>query len=66
MFPSAMGIQQEYSRRIVERCNRLGVNVVASGPLFTGGLDAIQNVDSLVLAPTRKPHNTSRNEARSL
>ncbi len=66
VFLSAMSIQQGSARQVIDRCKQAGVKIVAGGPLLTSGLNAFRNVDLLVLASTRKPHNTSRNEARSL
>ncbi len=49
VFLSAMDVQRESSRRIIDRCKRLGVKVVAGGPLFTSDPAAFEDVDHLVL-----------------
>jgi radical SAM superfamily enzyme YgiQ (UPF0313 family) len=49
VFISAMVIQRDSAADIVARCNRLGVKVVAGGPLFTTEPDEFSGVDYLVL-----------------
>ena len=49
VFLSAMNIQQESSRKIIDRCKRAGVKVVAGGPLFTSEPEQFSDVDHLVL-----------------
>ncbi len=49
VFLSAMNIQQESSRRMIDRCKRAGVKVVAGGPLFTSEPGQFSDVDHLVL-----------------
>jgi radical SAM superfamily enzyme YgiQ (UPF0313 family) len=49
VFVSAMDVQRESSRRLIERCKQLGVKVVAGGPLFTSNPEAFESVDHLVL-----------------
>ena len=46
---SAMSVQQESVRKIIERCHGLETKVVAGGPLFTLDLDRFADVDVLVL-----------------
>lgn len=49
VFLSAMIIQKESARNIVDRCRKLGVKVVAGGPLFTCGYEEFADVDHLLL-----------------
>jgi radical SAM superfamily enzyme YgiQ (UPF0313 family) len=49
VFLSAMDVQRASARRILDRCNRAGVKVVAGGPLFTNGTKDFADVDHLVL-----------------
>jgi len=49
VFVSAMVIQKNSARTVVERCKRLGVKVVGGGPLFSSFPDSIVGVDHLVL-----------------
>jgi len=49
VFISAMVIQKNSARTVVERCNKLKVKVVAGGPLFTAFPELIPNIDCLVL-----------------
>ena len=46
---SAMAVQRESARKIIERCKEAGVTVVAGGPLFTGEYQQFQDVDHFVL-----------------
>jgi radical SAM superfamily enzyme YgiQ (UPF0313 family) len=48
-FISAMAVQQESARKVIEQCNRVGLKVVAGGPLFTSEHDAFPTVDHFVL-----------------
>ena len=58
VFISAMIVQRDSARKIVDRCHGLGTNVVAGGPLFTSNPDAIAGVDHVVIgeAETSIPH----------
>jgi len=49
-FVSAMVVQQESARDVINRCKRLGTKVVAGGPLFRPGYEAFgfDDVDHLV------------------
>lgn len=49
VFISAMAIQQQSARRVIERCRKLGVKTVAGGPLFTTAYEEFEEVDHLVL-----------------
>jgi radical SAM superfamily enzyme YgiQ (UPF0313 family) len=49
VFISAMAIQQESAKKVIERCQNLGVKTVAGGPFFTADPEAGNDVDHLVL-----------------
>lgn len=49
VFISAMQIQQHSVRKIIDECTRLGVKIVAGGPLFTQEYDEYPEVDHLIL-----------------
>lgn len=49
VFISAMGVQRDSVTQVVERCQEVGVPIVAGGPLFTGEPEAFPAVDHLVL-----------------
>jgi radical SAM superfamily enzyme YgiQ (UPF0313 family) len=49
VFISAMVIQKNSARMVVERCNKLNVKVVAGGPLFTSFPEVVSDADYLVL-----------------
>ena len=49
VFLTAMAIQKESARRVIDRCQRLGTKVVAGGPLFTAVPEHYPDVDHLVL-----------------
>jgi radical SAM superfamily enzyme YgiQ (UPF0313 family) len=49
VFLSAMDIQRDSARRVIDRCKRAGVKVVAGGPLFTSDPEHFRDVDHLVL-----------------
>jgi radical SAM superfamily enzyme YgiQ (UPF0313 family) len=46
---SAMSIQKESADAVIERCKRVGVKVIAGGPLFTARPGDYGSVDHLVL-----------------
>ena len=49
VFISAMVVQREAARRIITRCKKAGVRVVAGGPLFSSEHDDFEEVDHFVL-----------------
>ncbi|HBG28429.1 MAG: B12-binding domain-containing radical SAM protein [Planctomycetes bacterium GWF2_41_51] len=49
VFISAMMIQKDSAKKIIERCNKLKVKVVAGGSLFTSFSELIPGSDYLVL-----------------
>jgi len=51
VFISAMIVQKESAREVVDRCKKLNAKVVAGGPLFTRGHEmfGFEDVDHLVL-----------------
>lgn len=49
VFISAMTVQRESARQIIDRCLNLGVKTVAGGPLFTTCPEEFPDVDHLVL-----------------
>jgi len=49
VFIGAMDIQRDSVEHTIERCKRLGVKIVAGGPLFTISHDQFDMVDHLVL-----------------
>src|SRR4030043_1550426 len=49
VFLSAMITQKKSAREVIARCNRLGVKVVAGGPVFTTGHEEFEGVAHFVL-----------------
>lgn len=49
VFLSAMSVQQQSARDVIEQCNRLQTKIVAGGPLFTTGYEEFEGVDHFVL-----------------
>jgi radical SAM superfamily enzyme YgiQ (UPF0313 family) len=49
VFISAMSIQKKSVLNVISRCKKLGVKIVAGGPLFTAWFDEFDDVDYLVL-----------------
>jgi len=49
VFVSAMSIQKKSAEDVIKRCNKLGVKVVAGGPLFTTEYEEFMGVDHFVL-----------------
>lgn len=54
VFISAMSIQSESAKQVIERCKTLHTKIVAGGPLFTSSSDDYQLVDHLVLNEAEK------------
>ena len=48
-FVSAMTVQQESARKVIDLCNKAGLKIVAGGPLFTTEHEAFPTVDHFVL-----------------
>ena len=49
VFLSAMSIQKESVKTVVNRCRAIGVKVVAGGPLFTQDHEEFDDIDHLIL-----------------
>jgi len=49
VFISAMTVQRNSVEEVISRCKKLGVKIVAGGPLFTAGHDGFDEVDHFVL-----------------
>ncbi len=49
VFISAISIQKESVKEIISRCKKIGVKIVAGGPLFTTGYEEFEGVDHFVL-----------------
>ena len=49
VFISAMTVQRDSAKRVLERCKKAGIPIVAGGPLFTMEPDQFSDVDHLVL-----------------
>jgi len=49
VFISAMNIQQNSTRQVIEHCKRLGKKIVGGGPLFSTDPDSFGDVDHLLL-----------------
>lgn len=49
VFISAMSIQRQSARKVVDRCKGAGVRTVAGGPLFSAEWEGFPDVDHLVL-----------------
>ncbi|MGR3310294.1 MAG: B12-binding domain-containing radical SAM protein [Candidatus Brocadiales bacterium] len=52
IFISAMAVQQQSTREIIDRCKKFGRKIVAGGPLFTSGYEdfGFDDIDHLVLS----------------
>ncbi len=49
VFISAMVVQKDSVREVIDRCKKLGVKTVAGGPLFTLEYELFDDIDYLVL-----------------
>lgn len=49
VFLSAMSIQKKSALSVIDRCKKLGLKVIAGGPLFTACPEEFGNLDHLVL-----------------
>lgn len=49
VFLSAMNVQEESAREIIDLCNKLGVKIIAGGPLFTHEYERFPGVDHFIL-----------------
>lgn len=49
VFISAMVIQKDSVRNVIDRCKKLGVKTIAGGPLFTSEPEFYDDVDHLIL-----------------
>ncbi len=49
VFISAMTVQRDPAKRVIDRCKNAGLPIVAGGPLFTMEFDQFDDVDHLVL-----------------
>ncbi|MGI6112488.1 MAG: B12-binding domain-containing radical SAM protein [Mahellales bacterium] len=49
VFISAMLVQRESVKKVVQNCRRLGVKTVAGGPLFTTDYEDFPEIDHLIL-----------------
>lgn len=49
VFISAMSIQRNSVEQIIEQCRKLGIKIVAGGPLFTEEPESFSEIDHLVL-----------------
>lgn len=48
-FISAMSVQNESVKEVIGRCNKMGLKIVAGGPLFTTRYEEFDNIDYFVL-----------------
>jgi radical SAM superfamily enzyme YgiQ (UPF0313 family) len=68
VFLSAMVVQRESAREIIQRCKTAGVKVIAGGPLFTMESNQFPEVDHFVLneaEETLKPFLRDLEEGRA-
>ena len=49
VFISAMSIQKASAKEVISKCKKMGIKIVAGGPLFTTGYEEFEEVDYFVL-----------------
>jgi len=49
VFISAMVVQKKSAKEVIRKCKKLGIRVVAGGPLFTTGYEEFEDIDHFVL-----------------
>ncbi len=49
VFMSATSLQKKSVKEIISRCKKIGVTIVAGGPLFSSSCDEFKDIDHLVL-----------------
>ncbi|MBN1190578.1 MAG: DUF4070 domain-containing protein [Dehalococcoidales bacterium] len=49
VFISAMVVQKKSAKEVIQRCNNLGIKVVAGGPLFTTEPEALDGIEHMIL-----------------
>ena len=49
VFISAMAIQKASVKEVISRCKKMGIKIVAGGPLFTTRCEDFEDVDHFVL-----------------
>ena len=49
VFISAMVVQKKSAIEVIKRCKKLGIKIVAGGPLFTTGYEEFEDIDHFVL-----------------
>lgn len=49
VFISAMSIQKASAKEVISKCKKMGIKIVAGGPLFTTGYEEFNDVDYFVL-----------------
>jgi len=49
VFISAMIVQKQSAKDLIDRCKKSGTKIVAGGPFFTAGYDDFADIDHLVL-----------------
>ena len=52
VFISAMAVQQNSAREVIDRCKKFGTKIVAGGPLFSAGYEdfGFDDIDHLILS----------------